>query len=394
MMRLGRMQRGLTVWMVLLLLSGLGGFLLQASAKYNARQSVMQRTITALAIAQQALLAYANQPLGVTQCEMNCQRPGDLPCPDRNNDGIAETSCSTTSRLGRLPWKTLGIGDIRDGSGERLWYAVSERYKNNPRALPLNLDTPGSWDVRSTDGPIWEAISGNGAVAVIIAPMQPLLRRDGWHQQRSDTGSEVAKHYLDMTDIGDNANPVEGSSHGFVMTPVSEHFNDVVWPITATVMHRQMQQQALSEVTRAVRCVSNPCAAFPIAAALTDDSCWGYQSLNAGKCLSGTSGLGRLPLDISAHWPLAAQHMLDGDARHHWFQQNGWREQVFYQSGPGKVSLVMAGERLSGQQRDSAASKSSITAYLESTTLQALHIPDVNVLAVPSNDTIAILVLP
>jgi hypothetical protein len=28
-------------------------------------------------------------------------------------------------RLGRLPWKTLGLPDLRDGDGERLWYAVS-----------------------------------------------------------------------------------------------------------------------------------------------------------------------------------------------------------------------------------------------------------------------------
>src|SRR5262249_17835018 len=62
------------------------------------------------------------------------QRPGDLPCPDLNNDGTAEASCSTlVSRIGRLPWKTLGLPDLRDGAGERLWYAVSTNFKNNPR---------------------------------------------------------------------------------------------------------------------------------------------------------------------------------------------------------------------------------------------------------------------
>ena len=122
-------QRGVIVWVILLLLAGMGGLLLTASQN-TSRQSAMQKTLASLALAQQALLAYAAQPLGTTQCEMNCPRPGDLPCPDRNNDGEAESSCSTTSRLGRLPWKTLGTGDLRDGSGERLWYAVSERYKN------------------------------------------------------------------------------------------------------------------------------------------------------------------------------------------------------------------------------------------------------------------------
>lgn len=173
-------QRGVAVWVVLLLLSGAGGWILYtASNTPSARYLMMQKTITSLALAQQALLAYAQQPLGVTQCESNCPRPGDLPCPDRNNDGIAETSCSNTTRLGRLPWKTLGIGDVRDGSGERLWYAVSERYKNNPRILPLNLDTSGTWSMLSAEGVLWDATQGDGLVAVLIAPMQPLVREDG-----------------------------------------------------------------------------------------------------------------------------------------------------------------------------------------------------------------------
>jgi hypothetical protein len=391
-MQLPPAQRGVIVWLILLLLTGLGGLVLHASSKYHPGQSAIQKSMASLAIAHQALLAYSNQALGTTLCEMNCPRPGDLPCPDRNNDGIAETSCSTTARIGRLPWKTLGIGDLRDGSGERLWYAISERYKNNPRVLPLNTDTPGSWSIKSEEGVVWDALSGNGVVAVIIAPMQPLLRNDGWQQQRNDTSSEVAKHYLDVIAIGDNANAIENSSGGFVMAPASIGFNDIVWPLTATAMHHQMQQQVLSELKRVMRCALAPCAVFPGAAASTDESCLGAQSLNPGQCLSASSGLGRLPLDVSANWPLAVQHVLDGDARHHWFQQNGWREQVFYLSG--QATLIMAGEKLSGQVRDTPANKSVVSAYLESGTLQVLQIPDVTALTISSNDSMEKLVQP
>lgn len=381
-------QRGVIAWIILLLLSGVGGLAMHASLKNQPGYSAMQKTMASLALAQQALLAYANQPLGLTACEMNCQRPGDLPCPDRNNDGLAETSCSNTARMGRLPWKTLGVGDIRDGSGERLWYAVSERYKNNPRLLPLNADTAGSWSVRSTGGANWDATLGNGVVAVIIAPMQPLIRKDGWLQQRNDTGTEVARHYLDLADLGDNASPLENSASGFVMAPATVNFNDVVWPVTATAMHRHMQQQVLAEVKRALRCNLNACAALPMAAAITDNSCLGAQSLSAGKCAPASSGLGRLPLDASAHWPLALQHMLDGDARHHWFQQNGWREQVFYQPGSPQAKVVLAGERLASQMRNSAAEKSDLASYLEAGTLQKLQIPDGSALDISSNDSL------
>lgn len=394
MMSLRQFQTGITAWILLLLLSGIAGVTFQNSFKHHPRQAVMQKTMASLALAQQALLAYAHQPLGVTLCEMNCQRPGDLPCPDRNNDGLAETSCSTTARLGRLPWKTLGLGDIRDGSGERLWYAVAERYKNNPRKLPLNTDTPGSWSVRSTDGVNWDATQGNGVAAVIIAPMQPLLRKDGWPQQRNDTSSEVAKHYLDILDQEDNANPVENSAYGFVQASVSTYFNDVVWPITATTMHRHMQQQVLSELKRALRCTLNPCAAFPMAAAITDSSCLGAQSLVAGQCVSATSGLGRLPLDIAAHWPLALQHMLDGDAKHHWFQQNGWREQVFYHPASTQASLIIAGEKLLSQVRSTDADKVNTANYLEASTLQTLQVTGVTALGVASNDSLERLISP
>ena len=46
--------------------------------------------------------------------------------------------------IGRLPWKTFGLPDLRDGSGERLWYALSPNFRDNPSVSPLNSDTRGS----------------------------------------------------------------------------------------------------------------------------------------------------------------------------------------------------------------------------------------------------------
>jgi type II secretory pathway pseudopilin PulG len=388
MLRLKQFQAGIAAWVMLLLLSAMAGLLLQAAFQQQPRQAAMQKTMAALALAQQALLAYAYQPLlTTTPCGKNCPRPGDLPCPDRNNDGIAEGNCSKTSRLGRLPWRTLGLGDIRDGSGERLWYAVSDRYKNNPRVLPLNMDTPGSWTVRAQNGMLWDATQGSGVVAVIIAPMQPLLRKDGWLQQRDALSSEEVRHYLDLSGLGDNASPLEHAAQGFVQAPASVFFNDVVWPVTASLMHKRMQQQVLSELKRAFRCTNHVCAGLPLSAAIADRSCLGEQSLSAGQCLPATSGLGRLPVAADAQWPLALQQMLDGDAMHHWFQQNGWREQVFYQPGPQRATLVVAGEKLAPQMRITETDKSSFAAYLEASTLQKLHITDANALDILSNDS-------
>lgn len=385
-------HQGIAVWSVLLLLSGLAGLVWYQGQ--STQLSAMQHTLRSLALAQQALLAYAQQPLTSTQCEMNCPRPGDLPCPDRDNDGIAETSCSNTARLGRLPWKTLGIGDVRDGSGERLWYAVSIRYKNNPRLLPLNVETAGTWTVSNAQGLLWDATRGGGAAAVLIAPMQPLLRADGWQQQREASGSEVARHYLDIHAAGDNAAPAENTVNGFVMAPESGQFNDVVWPLTATRLHQHMQKQVLAELKRHLRCQTFPCSSFPAPAAFSDPGCLGYAALSAGQCLPAAAGPGRLPVDADGHWPQQAQHVLDGQSRHHWFQQNGWREQVLYQSGQGRAMVVLAGEPMPAQRRETTVDKTMLGAYVEAATLHYLQISAAGVLDIPSNDAIDQLGLP
>ena len=172
-----------------------------------------QATAAALAQAKEALIGYAVKVQlsssditcadpSHSYANPNCPRPGDLPCPDMDNDGEAETNCgdaigsNQSKRLGRLPWKTLGLPDLRDGSGERLWYAVSNNFKNSTRtrcsnsnfAGCLNSDTTGTITVFGTDGSATNtAGSVTGAVAVIIAPGSPLVRQDGVSQDRGCT---------------------------------------------------------------------------------------------------------------------------------------------------------------------------------------------------------------
>lgn len=132
--------------------------------------------IRALAIAREALIAFATTVAPDTAAK----RPGDLPCPDLDNDGDAEATCiAQAQRLGRLPWKTLGIADLRDASGERLWYAVSVRFKrNNVNACPtpggatcLNSDSTGTLTVRESSGALMhDGSAASGAIALVIAP--------------------------------------------------------------------------------------------------------------------------------------------------------------------------------------------------------------------------------
>ncbi|HEX7813252.1 MAG TPA: hypothetical protein VF460_15200 [Burkholderiales bacterium] len=260
-----------------------------------------QQTAEALAKAKEALIGFAvGVNVNVTCGSSNCPRPGDLPCPDINDDGMAETGCggatgsNQQSRLGRLPWRTLGLPDLRDGDGERLWYAVSNNFKENTRtdctgpsnAGCLNSSTPGTITLSDRDGTIVHDGSDpnppSGVIAVIIAP-GAILQRDGAGspQVRSCTGGActpagdtagvctsanpklTAKcnpvNYLDVVSGGeDNADFIDGDSfNGFINGPVlagtREIVNDAVLAIkyedVMPLLERRVAREAMNCLT-------------------------------------------------------------------------------------------------------------------------------------------------
>lgn len=172
---------------VLLVCAGILALALSAALLTRMRGgSEIQRQrfdVHVLAQAHEALVAFATTVAPDTAAK----RPGDLPCPDLDNDGDAEPTCiAQAQRLGRLPWKTLGIADLRDASGERLWYAVSVRFKrNNVNACPtpgsvncLNSESTGTLTVRGSSGAILhDGATASGAVALIFAPGGVLTRQ-------------------------------------------------------------------------------------------------------------------------------------------------------------------------------------------------------------------------
>jgi hypothetical protein len=200
-------QKGQAAIIALLLIIGVGVTILVYTLASPAKLAIERdrKTAEALAQAKAALIGFAaGVDLGA-----GASRPGDLPCPDMDNDGDAESSCGNaagttgqSNRLGRLPWRTLGLPDLRDGNGERLWYAVSNNFKNNTRticAAPgnsgcLNSDTRGTITVRDrngtmiNDGSNPDPYTPSGTIAVIIAPGQVLRRQGaGSSQDRSCT---------------------------------------------------------------------------------------------------------------------------------------------------------------------------------------------------------------
>lgn len=238
-------QRGAAILiLVLILMLGLITLFTFRMDRRGPELEADRKTALALAQAKEALLGYAAK---------DGNRPGSLPCADINDDGLnmgPDASCSADV-IARLPWKQLNLPDLRDGNGERLWYAVSRDFRAS-LSSPLNTTNDGQITIRNTIGAIInnpDASPPTGIVAVIIAPGGVLTRQDtALTQDRSCTGGggcspeficqtpyqSVAKcnpaNYLDVK-VGaeDNANfisylppPPVFLANGFINGPIQD----------------------------------------------------------------------------------------------------------------------------------------------------------------------------
>lgn len=197
---LARAQRGAALLLALLIAITLGlAFLFQPLDTTRSDFAREPATEDAFAQAKAALIGYAATYRDTHPNES----PGYLPCPDTNNDGEAEGNCGNAgeSMIGRLPYKTLGLPDLRAADGECLWYIVSGSHKNNPKSAPLNWDTRAQIRIQDSTGAALTdpGDSQGGAVAVLIAPGAPLAgqTRPSGNLRCSGDASNSLTGYLD-----------------------------------------------------------------------------------------------------------------------------------------------------------------------------------------------------
>lgn len=383
----------------LLFLAGIAVYLSNVSATSIQLQR-QQVTLKALAQAKEALIGYAT----AVDLKTSGPRPGDLPCPDLHplNDpleGTPSLNCNTSAKqLGRLPWKKLGLPDLRDASGERLWYAVSTNFKNDPRTGTLNSDTVGTITVRDQSDAIkydGQVSVGTGAIAVIIAPGAPLTRRDGVVQDRSAANYNQPVHYLDQSPGEDNINFTNNNVNGFVdgdvLTNGTRVVNDRMVVILQSELMPALEKRVVNE---AVFCLKDYAAQpqnqgrYPWPADLVASA--------SGNYADTTDVLfGRMPDSLTNTATSSGGAMKNGwtvDCRltlGTWFPN--WQEQVFYALGDAykpinpvtsptcgsclsiyaptlltnrQVAVIAAGMKLPalGQTR---SNKSDVTQYLE-----------------------------
>lgn len=135
---------------------------LSVNKQKNQRQT---STLTDLATAKQNLVGYAlRQPI-----------PGTLPCPDTNGDGLANPQgANCQALLGLLPYRTLNLPVLTDGTGARLWYAVAANYTSNAATLKNSSITSNL------------TLDGQTMAAVVLAPEAQLNNQNRRPLNRTD----------------------------------------------------------------------------------------------------------------------------------------------------------------------------------------------------------------
>ena len=315
-----RGQRGavLLAALTLTLLSGAGVLLARfdGTAAVRAREAAV--TARALADARGALIGWS---IGAGLARSGeAHAPGVLPFPDRNTDANGydgEADCVTsglTDRhlIGRLAWageaspcpsRPLGV-EIRDGSGEVLWYAVSRNLVNHrgggasdPPINPGLLDAAPAYPwLRLIDANGNVLTAGNGEpleiAAVVIAPGPPLpgQARTGFvpgpaHYLDSVTVNEVIYDNADSDGCRDSVTGANAhtdcpgrTGEEFILYPDSrdtgtetDSFNDRIAYITAQELLRAAEARALGEIAVVLERYRSRHGAYPWMAPYTTD---------------------------------------------------------------------------------------------------------------------------
>ena len=178
-------QRGAALLLLLLGVIVAGATVLVVTVNVDALKARREaNSLDALAQARDALLDYV-----LVSPQLTPGGSHGLPCPDIDaSGGFLEgeahvTACGAAGEtvMGRLPWRTLGLHALKDGSSECLWYVVSGSWKHADTATGamINADTNGQLQLASVDTGVLlvGAVPADRPVAAIIAAMPPVDRQ-------------------------------------------------------------------------------------------------------------------------------------------------------------------------------------------------------------------------
>jgi hypothetical protein len=351
-----RQQAGLVFLLIVLVLLLIGGIMFFVSAGGHGVSSAKidrdQITLDALAAAKNALLAYT-----ISRDDYSSSsRPGEFPCPttvppDDPSYGKANTSCNSIPKIGRIPWRTLGIPEPRDAYGEPLWYSLSSNFKPST-TVAINSNSLGQLVVyqASETTPL-----ESQAVVVVFAVGPPVTgqNRSAAIALCPNTGTAIAQNvcasnYLEAYSGKNNAT----DSGPFTLGKISDMFNDRVALITTADFIPKIEDRIATSLTKTLKAYYQMHNVYPYAAYYSDIKKPNPDNKNASQpaqanCADGIFS-GRFPEYINdslvAHVPtlphlkcsgyLVGSQEWSGIASENslpvWFFTNNWHTTIFY----------------------------------------------------------------
>ena len=318
------------------MLLGMGGIALASFSKnivQDVNKSKFNKNKRVLEEAKHALLMFAyNYPLTSTV------GPGRLPCPDHDNDGLIGSGVTTAQceAVGRLPWDDprLNFYEAKDASGETLWYAVSEEFRNfDPGDGSANSNGDDVVDSNSrgtitlvdqSGGIIYDG-EVSGLAAVIIAP-GPAISRDNngdgsyeTTQLRSTVDQQKdPENYLDTFMGFDNSefdNVNSGADEdGFIIGPVFDAdqnayvINDQLIVITAAEVIAVAEKAVLDTYKKEIeKYRSNVAGLYPFLFDYNTDDLEKFESTDT------TSNIGRIPSIFTNYFTETDSELIDSE---------------------------------------------------------------------------------
>ncbi|HOY71411.1 MAG TPA: hypothetical protein PL131_12120 [Methylotenera sp.] len=382
--RTRRQQGGaLLIFMLAVVLAGMAtlfGLLDSDSVKIERNK----KTELALAKAKNALIGWSVMRGGL----VGTARPGELPCPDNDAPGtsgygVEDGSC-VAGKVGRLPWKTIGVEELTDGYGEPLWYVIDGSFRKRPNMLqPINSDTRASLQVYAPDGLTLMTSSGMEAAAIVFAVGDPVSG-----QSRSPSNSAIcpatatnvtenrcATNYLETQNSRSNSI----NNGPFIKGKVTDNFNDHLTYISASELMKTIEKRVGRELRMILQNYFSVHGYYPYPAKYNDAFC--LDVTNTGyftDCISDTTSCrGRfpdegLPISMGANLP-------------DWFVYNLWGQTIFYSVGTNSLAtapsgcsaqlsvdgvgkdaiIILAGTPLNATVRNNPSQNINLSSYLE-----------------------------
>lgn len=223
---------------MLIVVLGLVTLLTFRSDRKGPELEAERKTALALAQAKAALLGNS----ATNNITGGKENPGRLPCPNINSTPSAEGSsaglsgsgsnvkCATSgagipNNMGRFPWKSLKLDDLRDGASERLWYVVDPEFIDTGK--PMNFENLPTLTINGV----------NKVVAVIIAPGASL---GALNQQRDATNQDNYQNYLESY-VNEQA---------MTLSTSSTNYNDRMLTVTARELFNVVTERMIRELLK------------------------------------------------------------------------------------------------------------------------------------------------